>query len=200
MRAQPIGAALALFLLVAASAAATVLVPADMTELAREAAAIVHGRVVSVQAVWTAGRRSIETVVTLEVTEALKGQPGREVSLRVPGGEMGRYRSVMVGAPTFREGQEVIVFLGGRAPQLSYLLGLGQGVYRVRRDPSTGAALVTPPLAVADPSGAVRVRRGDPARSVLPLEEFTRQVRLATGASVPQGRPERRPGPGKVGR
>jgi hypothetical protein len=200
MRAHAIGAALALFLLAAAPAAATVLVPADMTELAREAAVIVRGRVVSVQAVWTAGRRSIETVVTLEVAEALKGAPGREVSLRVPGGELGRYRSVMVGAPAFQEGQEVIVFLGGRAPQLSYLLGLGQGVYRVRRLGAAGVAMVSPPLALADPAGPVRVRRGDPARRALPLEEFTRQVKQAAIGSVPPERPAPRPGRGKEGR
>ena len=127
MRPPPTGV-LALVLLAALPAAAAVLVPAGLAELSREAGAIVHGRVVGVEGVWTAGRRGIETVVTLPVTTALKGQPGGEVRLRVPGGELGRYRSVMVGAPVFREGDEVIVFLGGRAPALPNLLGLGQGV------------------------------------------------------------------------
>jgi len=186
-----------LSLLVAAPLPAAVLVPAELGELAREAAVIAHGRVIAVQGVWTAGRRSIETVVTLEVATVLKGQPGREVSLRVPGGELGRYRSVMVGAPVFREGQEVIVFLGGRAPSLPYLLGLGQGVYRVRRDPRTGAGMVMPPPLHEAGAQAARVRRGDPARRMVTLEEFSRQV---LSVLEPRGERERaatRPAPGK---
>jgi hypothetical protein len=193
MRSQVVGAALAVSLLAGGPAAATVVVPAEFTELAREAAAIVHGRVVNVQGVWTAGRRSIETVVTLEVTEVLKGQARREVSLRVPGGELGRYRSVMVGAPTFREGQEVVVFLGGRAPALPYLLGLGQGVYRVHRDPQSGVAFVTPALVAASGASPVRVQRGDPTRRPVALPEFARQVRQVLEASP--GRERTRPSP-----
>lgn len=200
MRPRLTGACLALFLLLTGAASATVLVPADLDELAREATAIVHGRVVSVQGVWTAGRRSIETVVTLEVSTALKGQPGREVSLRVPGGELGRYRSVMVGAPVFREGQEVIVFIAGAAPALPHLLGLGQGVYRVRRDLRSGVALVMPPPATADAVRAGRVQRGDPARQLVTLDEFSRQVQSAIGSTLERGRAVRRPVPGKGAR
>lgn len=200
MHPQLLGACTALYLLAAVRVAATVLVPADLGELAREAGAIVHGRVVSVEGVWTAGRRSIETVVTLEVTTALKGQPGREVSLRVPGGELGRYRSVMVGAPVFREGDEVIVFIGGAAPALPHLLGLGQGVYRVRRDPRSGAALVMPPPVTSGAAYGVRVQRGDPARRPVTLDEFSRQVISALGPAFGRDRPARRLAPGRGAR
>ena len=198
MRPQLVGAWLALLLL-AGPAGAAVLVPAELGELAREARAIVHGRVVSVEGVWTAGRRSIETVVTIEVSAALKGSPGREVSLRVPGGELGRYRSVVVGAPVFREGQEVVVFLGGGGPALPHLLGLGQGVYRVRRDPRSGLPMVTPPP-VAGAATAVRVQRGDPARRTVTLEEFARQVRAAMGGPGERERLAPRPVPGRGSR
>jgi hypothetical protein len=199
MRPQLIGAWVAL-LLATAPASATVLVPAELGELAREARAIVHGRVVSVEGVWTAGRRGIETVVTIEVATTIKGQPGREVSLRVPGGDLGRYRSVVVGAPVFREGQEVIVFLGGEGPALPHLLGLGQGVYRVRRDPRTGTALVMPPPVAAAAGAPVRVQRGDPARRTVGLDEFMRQVQAVTGGPGERDRAGRRLLPGKEAR
>jgi len=154
---------------------ATVLVPADLNELAREALTIVHGRVVDVRSQWTDGRRRIETVVTVEVQAALKGQPGDTISVRVPGGDMGRYRSVMIGAPRFREGEEVVLFLGGRAPALPYLLGMGQGVYRVIREPGTGRPLVSPPVA----SVPGRVVRGDAGRRAVGIEEFRQQVKHA---------------------
>ncbi len=198
MRKAGIAAGVAtLAVLAAPPALAAVLVPAELGELAREAVVIAHGRVVAVQGVWTAGRRSIETVVTLEVATVLKGQPVREVSLRVPGGELGRYRSVMVGAPVFREGQEVVVFLGGRAPSLPYLLGLGQGVYRVRRDPRTGAAMVMPPPRHGAGVQAVRVQRGDPGRRMVTLEEFSRQVLAVLGPREGRDLAPRRPAAGR---
>jgi hypothetical protein len=171
----------ALFVAAAAPVIATVLVPADLHELAREALTIVHGRVVDVRSQWTEGRRRIETVVTLEVRATLKGQPGETVSVRVPGGDMGRYTNVMIGAPRFREGEEVVLFLGGRAPALPHLLGLGQGVYRVIREPGTGRAFVTPPALAASAPGPVV--RGDATRRAVGIDEFTRQVKQALGAA-----------------
>ena len=47
-------------------AQATVLLPADVSELSRDALAIARGRIVAVEAQWTDGRRSIETIVSLE--------------------------------------------------------------------------------------------------------------------------------------
>lgn len=178
----------------AAPAMATVLVPADMTELAREASVIVYGRVVDVRPQWADNRRRIETIVTLAVGEALKGQPGRHVSVRVPGGEMGRYRSVMVGAPTFRVGEDVVLFLGGAAPAMPHLLGLGQGVYRVSLDAGTGRTLVTPSV-IPTASSPTRITRGDPNRRPVTVAEFARQVRAAIGSGEDFRERDRR-GPG----
>ena len=110
---------------------ATVVVAADLGELARDARAIARGRVVAVDARWTDDRRTIETLVTLDVDGYLKGALGETLQFRVPGGELGRFRSVVVGAPEFAVDQRVIVFLGARGPMVPYILGLNQGVYRI---------------------------------------------------------------------
>jgi hypothetical protein len=136
---------------------------------------IVHGTVVDVRARAAGGRDTIETLITVAVATALKGEPTSAVVFRVPGGQIGRYRRVMVGAPTFAEGQEVVLFLRGQAPAVPMPFGLHQGVYRVTR--SGGPAMVTP--VVAD--GAGRVMRGDPARRPLALDAFARDVRLHVG-------------------
>ncbi len=154
---------------------ATTVAPADFAEMVNGSQAIVHGAVVEVRAQATAGRSTIETLVTVAVVDVLKGQAVSTVVFRVPGGRMGRYRRVMVGAPEFAEGEEVVLFLRGRAPALPLPFGLNQGVYRVAR--ASGRALVTP--LVAD--GAGRVVRGDPARRPLALEAFAEQVRAVTG-------------------
>jgi hypothetical protein len=100
----------------AASARATVIVPADLGELAHDAIAIVRGRVAAVDSRYTEDRGSIETIVTLEAESYLKGSLGGVVRFRVPGGELGRYRSIVVGAPEFAVDQRVVVFLGARGP------------------------------------------------------------------------------------
>lgn len=167
---------------------ATVLVPADLTELSRSASAIVRGTVSLVRSEWADGRRRVETIVTVSVDQALKGGLTGDVSFKVPGGDMGRYRSVMIGAPTFREGEEVILFLGGQGPALPYLLGLGQGVYRVHRDSRTGEARVVTPAWFADAESAVRVQRGTADPRGVSVDAFASRVRAAIANGNPRER------------
>ena len=63
-------------LALALPARATVIVPADLGELSRDARAIVRGRVAALDAQWTEDRGTIETIVTLEVESYLKGALG----------------------------------------------------------------------------------------------------------------------------
>ncbi len=52
-----------------------VVVPAEFNEMVAASQTIVHGRVVDVQSYETAGRRTIESLVTVQVVEAIKGNP-----------------------------------------------------------------------------------------------------------------------------
>ena len=158
------------------TARATVLQPASLADLAREAGAIVRGRVVATDARLTPDRRAIDTLVTLEAEETLKGSLGATVQFVVPGGVLGRYRSLFVGAPAFEIGQRVVVFLGWQGPSYPFLIGLSQGVFRVQPD-ATGQWRVTPPPIQAPPAGAVAIVRGDPARRPVPLAAFEQQLR-----------------------
>jgi hypothetical protein len=162
-------------LAICASTAATsamVVVPAGFSDMVTASDLVVHGRVTAVRPQLAGDRRLIETVVSVAVVDALKGQPGETIYFRVPGGQVGRYRRIMPGAPEFAEGDEVVLFLRGRAPAVPFPFGLSQGVYRVVR--AGGAALVTPP-AIAETPG--RVVRGDPARRSIELSTFARNVR-----------------------
>lgn len=161
-----------------ASLDATVLLPADFLEMVDGSQIIVHGRVTDVRSQDTAGRQTIQSVITVAVLDPLKGQAGGSVVFRIPGGQIGRYRRFMIGAPVFNQGDEVVLFLSGRAPSMPMPFGLSQGVYRVMRD-ADGRVLVTPPPVLARGLGAERVVRGDPARRALPIEAFAREVRSA---------------------
>ncbi len=159
---------------------AMVVVPAEFSEMVTSSGLVVHGRVVDIRPQFVGDRRTIETVVTVSVLDALKGQPGETVYFRVPGGQIGRYRRFMVGAPEFVSGEEVVLFLRGRPPVVPFPFGLSQGVYRVVRS-ADGRSLVTPPI-VSEAAG--RVVRGDPSRRPVELSAFANNVRR-----IAEGRP-----------
>jgi len=158
---------------------AMVVVPASLADVIAQSPLIVHGRVTGV--LGRVGDRGIESMVTLAVLDALKGTPGATVVLRVPGGQVGRYRRVMIGAPAFEPGDEVIVFLAGQGPAVPMPFGIGQGVYRVSRD-RAGTMVVTPPLLETTAAGPQRVVRGDITRRPLAVDDFTRRVRAMVAA------------------
>src|SRR4051812_1520595 len=154
----------------------TIVAPADLGELARDARAIAVGRVAAVDGRWTDDRRTIETIVTLEVDTYLKGSLGATVQFRVPGGDLGRYRNVVVGAPGFAVDQRVVVFLGATGPMIPYIVGFNQGVYRLAHA-DDGGWMVTPPAMLPSAVVATRVVRGDLSRKPMRLAEFESSVR-----------------------
>jgi len=164
------------------SARATVLIPADLGELSRDALAIARGRVVALDAQWTDDRGTIETIVTLEVESYLKGSLGPALRFRVPGGELGRFRSIVVGAPQFAIDQRLVVFLGAHGPSVPHVLGLNQGVFRVSRAADNSGWYVTSPMMMPAAAG-VRLVRGDPGRRTVALGEFEQAVRALAGGA-----------------
>lgn len=164
---------------VAPLGAVTVL-PATFEELVRESVSVLHGRVARVDARWTADRRTIESVVTLEVADTLKGGAVERATFVVPGGETGGRILVIPGAPVFRPGDEVVVFLRGRAPALPQPVGLSLGVYRVAAARGGGRLVVPTPVSAAGVPGAVA--RGAAARPVRSLAAFAAEVRAVEDA------------------
>jgi len=176
--------AVVMIVLVPAALRATVLVPIEFRELVNTAPIIAHGQVVDVQSDWSSGRLAVETFVTLHVDEYLKGNLGSEITIRVPGGRLGRYRTITVGAPVFERGEEVVLFLNTGAPFYPTIVGLSQGAFRVVTLPGNTARVVTPPAVMSVPGAdAQPVVRGDPARRPVAIDQFRSIVRqvLAEG-------------------
>jgi hypothetical protein len=169
-------------LLFAPALRATVLVPAEFREIVSGSQIIVYGRVSDVRAEWSEDRRRIDTIVSLEAATYLKGGPGEVVTFRVPGGQIGRYKNVMVGAPEFQAGEEAVLFLNAQGPSVAHVFGLSQGVFRVRVDARTGSRMVVPPVLMAGGGEVEAVKRGAADRVPLALESFAATVRSAMGA------------------
>jgi hypothetical protein len=171
----------ALLLILGAPVRATVLVGADLGELSHEAIAIARGTIVAVTPRWADNHRTIETIVTLAVERYLKGSLGDTVDFLVPGGEFGRFRNIVLGAPAFAVDEHVVVFLGARGPSVPYVLGLSQGVFRIGR--ATSGWVITSPTFYPSSSAAAPIVRGDAQRRSVDLAEFEQRVRRLVGGA-----------------
>ena len=166
--------------LVTSIASATVLVPAEFSEIVGGSEIIAYARVVDVRPEWADGRRWIDSVVTAEVVSYLKGGSEETITFKVPGGRLGRYRSVVVGAPVFARGDEAVLFLKSNAAHgdgLPDVFGLNQGVFRVRVDPRTGQKMVVPPPVMAtDAASPASLSRSSAGPSTAVRWRSTRSV------------------------
>jgi hypothetical protein len=181
--------------LVTSVASATVLVPAEFSEIVGGSEIIAYARVVDVRPEWADGRRWIDSVVTADVVSYLKGGSEETITFKVPGGRLGRYRSVVVGAPVFARGDEAVLFLKSNKAHgdgLPDVFGLNQGVFRVKVDPRTGQKMVVPPPVMATPPAAdgepQAVKRGSVDRRPLAFDAFGARVRDVM-ASTRKGKP-----------
>lgn len=169
-------ASLTLLLCLAVPLAATVILPADFREIVSGSQIIVHGRVIDVRSEWIDDRGHIDSLVTIQSSAFYRGSPAETITFRAPGGQVGRYKSITVGAPEFQPGDEAVFFLRGQGSALPTVFGLSQGVFRVRIDARGHRLVILPPLQ-ARGTGAERVVRGARDRRPLPLAQFGAEVR-----------------------
>ena len=155
---------------------ATVLIPAEFREIVNGSEIIAYGRVTSTAVQWSDDRKNVDTLVTFQVGTYLKGGAGETIVFRVPGGTIGRYMNVLVGAPQFEAGDEVVIFLNTRGRELPAVFGLNQGVFRVSREAATSQRFVTPPILARGGDLPRPVVRGAAERKPMPLEAFGAQV------------------------
>ena len=161
---------------------ATVIVPAEFREVVTGSELIAYGRVIVVHAEWADERRRIDSVVTIDVMSWFKGGNDSTLSFVVPGGEIGRYRQVLIGAPVFKPGDEAFLFLKTQGASMPYVFGLNQGVFRVRADES-GVRKVTSPVLLATSADPETIRRGAVTRRPMPLDDFRDQIRSVMSAA-----------------
>ena len=165
---------------------ASLIIPAGFREIVSEAGTIVRGRVTDVRAI-DAGDNGIETIATVAVDSLLKGPPIQFVAVRVPGGVIGRYRQVMVGAPTLRVGQHAVFFLKRGADDAWRPIGLTQGIYRVQADPVTRRLVVQPPVVAGLTAAAAGpIARGDARRKSMAVTEFESFVKAVLASPPPR--------------
>ena len=117
----------------------TVIIPSD-DQLIIEARAIIRGSVLSVQPGVDKQDR-IFTYVTVRVREVLKGNlTQRRIVLKQPGGEFGNRGTLVFGAPQFKVGENVLLYLDTWRDGSLRVHQMSLGKFSIIDDPSTGAS------------------------------------------------------------
>jgi hypothetical protein len=116
--------------------------PLSMDEMAQRAEMIFVGRVIGSRADWNTQRTRIYTYVTLEVERFIKGGGGdNQITIRLWGGRVGGFTSVVPGTPQFTRGEEVLLFCAGSGARIPTVLGLSLGKFTLKSD-ATGDAVL----------------------------------------------------------
>jgi hypothetical protein len=165
----------------AATVEASVIIPTEFRQIVAASTLIVRGRVTDVRPIVARHERT-DTAVTIAAEATLKGEPATFVSVRVPGGDDGRFRWIVPGAPSFRVGESAVFFLSRGSDNVVRLVGLSMGVYRLRADKRTRQTYVDPPAVLGPTASVGPVVLGDTRRRPMPVQEFESLVRFVLAA------------------
>lgn len=121
---------LALILLAGGPASATTVERLSLESLVKKATSIVQGAVGASRTYWSADGKLILTTYTIQVTETIKGVPERAIELTTIGGTLGNVTLHVAGMPTFRAGENAVVFVE-KSGTYSTVVGLTQGHFVV---------------------------------------------------------------------
>ncbi|MDX1980461.1 MAG: hypothetical protein SFV51_09340 [Bryobacteraceae bacterium] len=105
---------------------------------------IVEGRVVASSSIVRGP--VVYTVYRVQVNQKYKGTVGSEIQVAVPGGRYGNLVQDFSGSPSLVEGQNYLLFLWTSKSGLTQVIGLSQGLYRLKQGLS-GEAIVSRPAA-----------------------------------------------------
>jgi hypothetical protein len=133
-----------LAVLLASTAYAATVKILTLDEMTGASSVVVQGRILASRSDWINGKSSlIVTYYTVQADSYLKGDLGRTFELTEPGGNVGIVSASVPGAPTFQVGEQVVLFVQTNGSRnIHQAIGFEQGVFRVRRDPASGALAV----------------------------------------------------------
>lgn len=119
----------------ASMASATTVLKLSLKDLAKKSDTIVRATVEDEVARYDANKE-IYTYFTLKVLEPVKGSHKDDViTIRQLGGVVGNIASIVPGTPTFKKGEEVVVFLTQKdVAGYPWVMGLQQGKFSVSQD------------------------------------------------------------------
>ncbi len=187
-------AGLALLFFAGSRLAATTVIPPDFDQLVNDSDYIIRAVVKSVDSEYqttNGGGKKIVTKVALDVKEVIAGTPPKDVVLEMLGGRVGDERMVVEGAPTFKVGDEDILFVRGNGHTIVPLVAMMHGRYPILREAGTGrqymardnrmpltaTAEIAQPITKAEAATAKAPAKA--ASQAMTPEEFIQQIKSA---------------------
>jgi hypothetical protein len=124
---------------------ATTVIPPTFEQLVQQAELIFQGTVTDVRSVWEGegAQRHIETYVTFQIADSVKGNAGNSYTIRMLGGSVGDETMVVTDTPKFKVGDRDILFVEHNNDQFVPLVGINNGRFHVQRDEQTGRDIIT---------------------------------------------------------
>jgi hypothetical protein len=124
---------------------ATSVIPPTFDQLVQQAELIFQGTVTDVRSVWEGegAQRHIDTYVTFQIDENVKGDATSSYTIRMLGGTVGDETMEVTDSPKFKVGDREILFVEHNNEQFVPLVGINHGHFHVQRDEQTGRDIVT---------------------------------------------------------
>ncbi|HEY6071678.1 MAG TPA: hypothetical protein VIU85_09920 [Chthoniobacterales bacterium] len=168
---------------------ATTVIPPTFDELVKQAEFIFQGTVTDVRSAWEGqgGERHIETYVTFQVADNVKGDAGASYTIRMLGGTVGDETMLVTDTPKFRVGDNEILFVEHNFDQFVPLVGISHGRFHVQRDEETGRDVVISGEgeAVGDLSKLGREEQSAGAAGAMSPEQFKSAIKNQLQAGHP---------------
>jgi len=123
---------------------ATTVIPPTFEQLVQQAELIFQGTVTDVRSVWEGegAQRHINTYVTFQIGENMKGNAGSSYTIRILGGTVGDETMEVTDTPKFKMGDRDILFVEHNNDQFVPLVGINNGRFHVQRDGQTGRDII----------------------------------------------------------
>src|SRR5262249_44150755 len=123
----------------------TTVIPPTFTQLVQQADVIFQGTVTNVQSTWSGegALRHIDTYVTFQVEDWIKGKANGPYTIRMLGGTVGNETMEVTDTPKFNVGDRDILFVEHNGQQFVPLVGIMHGRFRVESNQVNGRDFVT---------------------------------------------------------
>jgi hypothetical protein len=177
--------------LVVGNAAATTVIPPSFDELVSQAQVIFQGTVTGVRSEWIGegAQRRIVSYISFKVDDAFKGNPGKEITLRMLGGTVAGETMEVTDAPKFKVGDRDVLFVENNGTQFIPLVGIMHGRYRVKKDANGRDTIYSnsgAPLTSTEQVGKESLSTANAATSqAMTVQEFKQAVATRAGRLQP---------------
>jgi hypothetical protein len=119
----------------------------SLAQLTNQADLIALGTVASAASYWNEQRDSIFTDINVSIEDVVKGDvAGYQLTVRLPGGQVGNITQLVSDIPTFAIGEEVFLFLQREEEDTCFVVGGFQGKYTVENGDILGQGKSLPEL------------------------------------------------------